>query len=147
MSYSNRRLIIVKWCLEIVSFCFRIFATSLCLLFKKDSVSWLNIYMSTKSNRFHFANKSFFEAQSWFTSLFSYCFLIDVVSSKIWFSIRDRFFHTFSTLAQLWIKSNNIRNDFERTSFFESSENFAFLQTSISSSIALYFNHNSVIVT
>ena len=76
-------LLIVKWCFEIVWFRLRIFATSLCLLFKKDFVSRLNIYMLTKSNRFHFANKSFFETQSWFTSSLNYCFLIDVVSSKI----------------------------------------------------------------
>ena len=78
----NRRLLIVRWCLEIVSYRFRIFATSLCLLFKKDSVSRLNIYMLTKSNRSHFANRSFFEAQSWSTSSLSYCFLVDVVLSK-----------------------------------------------------------------
>ena len=53
------------------------------------------------------------------------------------FSTRDRSFHTFSTLAQLWIKSNSIRNDFERASFFESSESLASLQASVSSSIVL----------
>ena len=79
----NRRLLTVRWCPGIVPYRLRILAASLCLLFKRDSVSRLNIYMLTKSNRFHFASRLFFEAQSWFTSSFSYCFLIDVVSSKI----------------------------------------------------------------
>ena len=135
MSYLNRRFanrqIILRNRFVLSSHS----ATSLCLLFKRKSVLRLSICMLTKSNRFYFANKSFFEAQSWFTSLFNYCFLIEIVSSKMKFSTRDRFFHTFSTLAQFWIKSNNIRNDFEKVSFFESNENFAFFLTSISSLI------------
>ena len=72
-------------------------ATSLCLLFKRKSVSRLSIYMLTKSNRFHFANKSSFEAQSWSMSSFSYCFLIDFVSSKLVIDLftRFQFLHNF----------------------------------------------------
>ena len=86
----NRRFLIVRWCFEIVSYRFRIFATSLCLFFKRDSVSRLNIYMLTTSNRFHFASRSFFEAQSWHTSSLSYCFLVEFVSSKF---VIDHFTH------------------------------------------------------
>ena len=72
-------------------------ATSLCLLFKRESVSRLSIYMLTKSNRFHFVNRSFFEAQSWSTSSLSYCFLIDFVSSKLVIDFFTRFqlLHSF----------------------------------------------------
>ena len=137
MSYSNRRLANRQMMPRNRFVSPPHFAASLCLLFKKESVSRLSICMLTKSNRSHFASRSFLEAQSWSTSSLSYCFLIDVVSSKIWSSTRDRSFHTFSILAQLWTKSNSIRNDFEKASFFESSESLAFLQTSVSSSIVL----------
>ena len=57
---------------------------------------------------------------------------------------RNRFV-SFSTFAQLWIKSNNIQNDLKRASFFQSSENFALFQRSVSSSIVfLIISWNSL---
>ena len=91
MSYSNRRFVIRQIMFRNRFVSFSHFATSLCLLFKKKSVSRLSIYILTKLNRFHFANRSFFEAQSWSTSSLSYCFLIDFVSSKLVIDFFTRF--------------------------------------------------------
>ena len=97
MSYSNRRFVNRQMMFRNYFVSFSHFATSLCLFFKKKSVSRLSIYMLTKSNRFHFASRSFFKTQSWFTSLFNYCFLIDFVSSKLVIDFFTRFqlLHSF----------------------------------------------------
>ena len=47
--------------------------------------------MLTRSNRIYFANKSFFKTQSWFTLLFNYCFLIEIVLSKFVIDFFTRF--------------------------------------------------------
>ena len=87
-------LLIVKWCLRNCFDSFSFFHDIDIFVFKKNYVLRFNICMLTSLNCFHFVNTIFFETYSWFTLLLKYCFLINIVSSKILFLTRDRFVFT-----------------------------------------------------